>query len=525
MNNDPAQIAAILRSLIVYAVCAVLAIVLGILMTNPMTYSSLGFVAILCTVPIIPILLRWHHPLMVLCWNAPIVMFFIKGAPNIALVMITMSLAISVTERALNQPRFIKVPQITAPLLAMILVILVTAKLTGGIGLKAFGSDVYGGKKYIFLIVGILGYFALTARPLPPEKARRYVTFLFIGGTLAFIQDFYWVAPGILHPIYWIIPPLSTGDIEVGTTRLVGTGWAAVAFINVLIARYGLRGIFMTDKLWRPVVFFISFVLIFFGGFRSALAATLALIMLQFFLEGLHRTKLLPFFVVFAIGAAVAIFPLGAKLPFTFQRTLAFLPDSVIQLSPEARLAAQGSTEWRLEMWQALLPQIPKYLLLGKGYTITSEDFASMGADTAIQSPDAANQGLAISGDYHSGPLSVIIPFGIWGAITFLWFIGVSLHVMYRNFRYGPPALQSVNTFLFSSYVMAVFCFFFTAGAFSSGMLGFCGTLGLSVCLNHGVCRAPVRAAKNISFKTRFAGVRARPQPAFQNRGTDPRPL
>ena len=117
MTNDPASIAAALRTIAVYAVCAVLAIVVGVFMTDPLTYSSLGFVAVVCTILFMPILLRWHHPLMILTWTSPLVAFFVKGGPSFFLVMIAVSLAISVTERALNQPRFIKVPQVAVPLM------------------------------------------------------------------------------------------------------------------------------------------------------------------------------------------------------------------------------------------------------------------------------------------------------------------------------------------------------------------------------------------------------------------------
>jgi hypothetical protein len=527
MTNDPASIASALRTFAIYGVCCILAIVLGVLMTNPMTYTSLGFVAVLCSVMLIPILIRWHHPLMIFCWTAPFMAFFVKGDPKFSLVLITISLTISIIERALNQRRFIDVPRLTWPLLALIAVVAFTAKMTGGIGLKAFGSDVIGGKKYIFLIAGILGYFALSARRIPPEKAQRYVAFFFLGGAISCIGDFAAITPGFIRPIYWFIPPFTSydpGSFDVGTTRLVGTSWGAVAVINALIARYGIRGIFLSGKIWRPAVFFIALGLVFLGGFRSALIMVAMTVALQFFLEGMHRTRLMPFFIILALAGMAAAFPVASKLPFTFQRTLAFLPESVIHLSTDSRIAAQDSTNWRLDMWQALLPQIPKHLLLGKGYTITSEDFAAMGADSAIHSADAGEQGLAISSDYHSGPLSVILPFGIWGVIAFLWFMYTSMQVVYRNYRYGDPALQTINTFLFTSYVVMVFSFFLIAGGLADGMLGFCGMLGLSVSLNNGVCRAPVRPSKNIPFRRPFNSARLMPQPAFQRQAPGAQP-
>lgn len=528
MNNDPAQIASVLRTVIVYAICTVIAIVVGVLMTNPLTYSALGFVGFLGAVLCIPILLRWHHPLMIICWCTPVYCFFIKGNPKLCLVMITLSLTISMIERALNQRRFISVPQITWPLLVMIGVIMITAKLTGGIGLKAFGSDVYGGKKYVFLCVAIAGYFALTARVIPPEKARRYVVLYFLSGAICFIGDLYPITPGFLHPIFWLIPPsiMSSGNgFEVGTTRLVNTGWAATAVINAMMAAYGLRGIFLSGKLWRPVVFFISVVLIFFGGFRSALVLTGALFMLQFFLEGLHRTRFILVFIIGSLACMALVVPLASKLPFTFQRTLAFLPQDLVQLTPEARGAADASLQWRLDMWSALLPQIPKHLLLGKGYAITMEDYQMMGQDTAFQSIDASQQGLALSGDYHNGPLSVIIPFGIWGVIAFSWFLIAANWVMYRNFRYGDPSMRTINTFLFANYVIATLDFLFLFGSLSDGMAGFAGLLGLSICINRGVCLVPAQQAKKIPVNIRFKDFASRPRPALQRRGTDAPPL
>jgi hypothetical protein len=509
MTNDPASIAAFLRSLIVYAVCAAIAIVIGVLMTNPLTYSSLGFVGVLFAFLLLPLFIKWHHTLMILCWSTPISVFFIKGDPALTLVMITISLAISVTERTLNPNRhFLKVPQVTWPLLCLIGVVLITAKLTGGIGLKAFGSDVYGGKKYVFLIVAILGYFALTALPVPPQKARLYVTLYFLGGVLGCIGDLYPITPHFLTPIFWFINPqtIDTSGFQLGVTRLGGTGWAATAAVNGLIAYYGLRGIFLGGKLWRSMVFLICMGLIFLGGYRSALVLTLATITLQFFLEGLHRTPLLLVAIIFCLACAGVTLPLASKLPFTFQRTLAFLPPGWIHLSSDARADAQGSLDWREDMWKALLPQVPKHLLLGKGYAISMEDFTIISESQAIHSVDAAEDPLALSGDYHSGPLSVILPFGIWGVLAFSWFLVASLWVVYRNYRYSPPELKTLNTFLFTVYTISVLDFLFLFGGLSSGMSGFAGILGLSVCINRGVCRVP---PKPVPVNIPFARARA----------------
>jgi len=357
-----------------------------------------------------------------------------------------------------------------------------------------FGSDIYGGKKYIYLLAGILSYFALTSRRIPLERAKLYVALFFLGGMLNFIGDLFSIAPSWSHFIFWFFQPTlnSFNEFEIGETRLGGFALAGAAIWCFLMARYGIRGIFLTGKLWRPFIFFLSFSLIFLGGFRYQLIFVGMTFMFQFFLEGLHRTKLFLVFLFAGTLMAVALVPLASKLPFTFQRTLAILP---LHLDPAVKRAAQDSLDWRVNMWKALLPQIPPHLLLGKGFAISPEEYNEMmGTPLGLVTSqfDPSQDPLALSYDYHNGPLSVLIPFGIWGGIAVLWFLVAGLRVMYCNFRYGDSSLQTINIFLFAEFVVCFFQFMVTGGALSTDMAKFAGTLGLSIAINGGV-RRPFR--------------------------------
>src|SRR5262245_25190570 len=149
MNNAPV----VLRSLFAYAICVPLAIFLGYLMANPITYSTLAILGMLSLLLAFPLLVKWHYPLLLLSWGMPCSLVFVKGQPSLWLAMGVLTLIITILERALSrESRFIVVPSIVWPLAGLIAVVVVTAKLTGGFGLKMLGSDVYGGKKYIFLL-------------------------------------------------------------------------------------------------------------------------------------------------------------------------------------------------------------------------------------------------------------------------------------------------------------------------------------------------------------------------------------
>jgi hypothetical protein len=519
---DSPNNAAALRTLIIYAICVPLAIAIGYMVTNPMDYSTLGILGLVILVLLLPLLLRVHHPLLVLSWNMGMTLFFIIGAPSLWLVMVALSLGISGLTRALNsEMHFIRVPQITWPLVCLIGVVLLTAKFTGGFGVRSFGSEVYGGKKYVTLLAGVLSYFALTARRIPPERAVFYVALFFLGGVASFISDLYPVMPRFSHFVFWFFSPsISTfNEFEVGVTRLGGFAAAGLAIWSFLMARYGIRGIFVSGSLWRLFIFFSSLALIFFGGFRYMLIFAGMVFTIQFFVEGLHRTRLLPVFAWMGIIAMVALVPLASKLPFTFQRTLAFLP---LNLDPLATQDAQDSWDWRVKMWKGLLPQIPQHLLLGKGLAISQEDYNEMMGITSVLGAAAGNfdpgqNPLALSYDYHNGPLSVILPFGIWGCIGVLWFFAAGIRVTYCNFQYGDPALRTLNTFLFVEFLVYVIQFLFLGGSLSLDMERFVGTLGLSVALNGGMCRPvpqPVPAEETF-LQPRGVLPRGQPHPAF----------
>src|SRR5713226_9167687 len=138
--------------------------------------------------------------------------------------------------------------------------------------------------------------------------------------------------------------------------------------------------------------------------------------------------------------------PFVTKLPLSVQRSLSMLP---LEIDPAARADADASSQWRLEMWKVLLPQVRQYFFLGKGYAIDPADLYLTG--------ESMRRGLAksfeeaiVSGDYHSGVLSILIPFGVFGLMAFLWFLSASLRVLYRNYRYGDPARSKLNTVLLS---------------------------------------------------------------------------
>jgi hypothetical protein len=263
---------------------------------------------------------------------------------------------------------------------------------------------------------------------------------------------------------------------------------SAAAVMLFMLARYGLRGIFYAGRPFRMSLFALLFIVSMLGGFRGMLISNVLLMAIMFFLEGLHRTRLLPVAVFAGIVATSLIIPFARQLPFTFQRSLAFLP---LDIDPVAKANAESSSEWRLRIWQAMYPKVPGYLLLGKGYALTARDFDVMGntAFGGAAGADASEEGLAVSNDFHSGPLSTLICFGAWGAISILAIMFFGLRIMYLNFRHGDPDLRTVNALILANQIAHIFMFFVIFGVYNSDVGYFGKMAGFSVALNWGVCR------------------------------------
>ena len=484
------------RKFIILGIVLPLAVLLGYLLAGPVSYSTLSVYGIVIGVLLLPALLKWHHTALVVSFNAAIVVFFLPGQPQLWMLLAMASLGISILNRILHKDHhMISVPAINWTLGLLLLVILVTAKFTGGISLRSMGGSTYGGKKFVFIGMAIIAYYALSVRRIPLAKAQACVSAYFLSSLTAVVCNIiYMLGPSLwwLFIVFQVDYAMSqaTEDFALGASnvkfsRLSGLGAGTLAVICFMLVKFGLRGILDISKPWRLLFLLSSISLSAFSGFRSGILLFGLLLGAQFLLEGLWRTRLLMVVMLGGVLGFAALIPLSNKLPMSVQRTLSFLP---LEVDAMARADAMDSTEWRLRMWKIMAAQIPNYFWLGKGYATSSSDlyFAQQSAMRGL----AGNfETSLVAGDYHSGPLSVIIPFGIWGVLAFVAFLIAIGRVMYSNYRFGDTALKSINTLLFAYFLARLVAFLFIFGAFNSDLMIFCALAGLSVSLNGGVAR------------------------------------
>jgi hypothetical protein len=379
------------KSIFIFIICIPLAILLGVMLATPLDRTALLIVFGTFLVLLTPVLLTSHHTLLILTWNAYVNAFFLPGQPYVWMLATAVSAFFTILTRTLNRGKmpFLNVSSVTWSLIFLAIITYVTAQMTGGVGAQAVGSSVFGGKRYFYLWCAIVGYFAISNIPVPPQKRQMLGALFFLSSitaamsNLAFMlgEKFYFLF--LLFPVDWAMAQAAAENEVGGFSRVAGLGPASLAGISFLLLRYGIRGTFAVSKAWRIALFFVCVAAGLLSGFRSILILTLLLLAVQFFLEGLHKTKYLVIFTMGFLLIAAFIAPFANKLPLSAQRCLTMLP---LDLDRAAVDTARGSTEWRLEMWRAVVPDIPMYLLRGKGYAIDPKDLYFAQRDISVGS-------------------------------------------------------------------------------------------------------------------------------------------
>jgi hypothetical protein len=488
------------KKLIVLGVVLPLAALVGYLLADG-DFESLAIVGVLAGFMAIPLFLRWHHLILVASWNLSMTLFFLPGSPPAWMLAAMIGSGLVLLAKIMDRNKvLLHAPSVTWTLGAIVFFVLFTMAMTGTLGIRSLGGSSYGGKKYFYILLAVIAYFGLSTIRIPPDKFRLYIAVFFIAGLSPVLGNIiYKLGPGLWF-LFALFPPESvllqaSEDFAMdgfGTKlgRMQGLAVGSTAFLGYLLARYGIRGMLDTRRPWRVLLLAATFGAGLFGGFRSVLALNGALILLQFYLEGLHRTRLFPMLLIGSVAAVVCIFPFARQLPLSVQRTLSFLP---LDVSPAARQDAKGSTDWRFRMWEAAWPDVTRYFWVGKGYTASASQY--------FLTQEATRYGMAedfetslLAGDYHNGLLSILIPFGIFAVIAFLAFLWAGFRVLQHNFRNGTRELKIVNAFLLSSFIVRSIFFFAVFGGIHSDILTLAGLVGFSIALNNGVCRRPALA-------------------------------
>lgn len=284
-----------------------------------------------------------------------------------------------------------------------------------GLGINIL-EDYYGGRGYIIFLQGLLAYLCLSSLKTDSYKLGRVLQW----------AVFLSIAASMIITIRNLIMPDSAGaELETSNapvtddTRELSFTYLSLIILQVLILNYSVWQIL--KRPWWIILGAAACAGLLISGFRSYIAQ---LLMLFFVVSILYRRWFISM-IAPALGLLLLLVMSSAgilhELPFGVQRTLSVIP--FLDVSLQARRSAEGSTEWRVEMWRWALDDRKNFIqnkVFGDGFSRNIGILKANVYEKAYKlSHDQSD--FAWNGSWHSGPISTIQTIG---------YIGLSLYTI-----------------------------------------------------------------------------------------------
>lgn len=405
-------------------------------------------------------------------------------------------------------------------------------------GFSVFGGDVVGGKPYVIFGFAFAAYALLAVTRTDLKMIRLMV----IGIILITLADGALIMASQLFPVVATIAlPLYSGvdfsaaqggeGVEIQDSRLStgkGTGeilaLAACSFYRPIAT---LNPIYIGGFLMMMSGLALTLI----SGFRSVFVS----IALYFVVGSLIRRRYVDLLVAGVIGllALTLLLATGMSrhMPYGVQRILSAIP--YMEVEDRIRENAEGSTEWRIEMWMLALTT-DRYIsnkVLGDGFGYSADELKA--SQDAAFGVSRGNQGrnlqdtLLARGSYHGFHVETIRFTGALGLAFALIALGIFFRYSLKLIRHfkGRPEWGYI-IFICMPFLIHPFYLMLIFGAYRAGFPQILVAAGMLKLLDN--IRVRELAAARAEPNTREAllpqpAARSRPsvrfpQPAMKNR-------
>jgi hypothetical protein len=290
------------------------------------------------------------------------------------------------------------------------------------VGLNAFGASSVGARPYFVAVIALVAGYILSKYRIQPKELK-WCHLVAITGSLFELPINTWrYGLGSSGPAS-NVGTVAGGVVAEGAGRSGSHSSLAQNLVAILAARISpLKASFHPVWVWGVLLVFGAAML---SGYRNAIAYV-GIVMLV----GIaYRGGLVSLIISFTIGAfaltGLSMINLAFPLPAKAQRALSPFPGTWDRQYVQA---AELSTDWRLEMWEAALftDHFIKNKIIGDGLGMTREelerleDLNTKGAAEGPLGLTKQQEALMLVGGYHSGPVQTIRTTGYVGLLFLL---------------------------------------------------------------------------------------------------------
>jgi len=349
------------------------------------------------------------------------------------------------------------------------------------VGLNMFGAGAVGAKPYFAFAMAFMSSVILGCIVVPPSEIKWYLrlsiigSFLGIGlsalrtgggGSTAFVQG----------------TKLDDGRASgrIGSLGMIGLHLSRVlaSYLSPLRA--------LVHPVWGTLIF-ITVAAAAGSGFRNGVASVGMVYLIAIaYRSGLPGVLLSVLIGTIGLGV-LAIVNVAMPLPPNVQRALSPFPGTWEQRYVDA---AEGSTEWRVEMWkQALFTEYwIDNKILGDGLGLSRRELKILedleAGGTGISSLGSGmsmyQESMMVTGGYHSGPVQCVRITGYVGLlILLLTMIRVAVHAHRQIIRCRGTEWLPIAMFTGIPAISLPFIYFFIFGDFGRDSAAVCFFYGM----------------------------------------------
>ena len=319
------------------------------------------------------------------------------------------------------------------------LIYLAAAYLRHPSGTESMGIDRVGGKSYFETLIVFFGFWVISHVKLSPSLALKMPLLLILGslftGIIGAITFYFPSTNPIVGRFYTGVSmdsiDASTGEAkETDDLRQGYLGGLGYDILSLQYSRYSPLTTLDPRYFFRFAGSLFGFYAVLSSGFRSTFTGIAMVFAFScYFRDGISSLFRSAFVCVPALALLIVLQGNVVELPFAVQRSLSFLPGN---WSRDVTTDAEGSVDWRLEIWKKVWNSGDKYIhdwWFGDGYGTTLRDLREMKEMQLSGNNEVIQESHVLAGGYHSLPLSAIRTVGYVGLVLFcILYFGMSYY-------------------------------------------------------------------------------------------------
>ena len=358
------------------------------------------------------------------------------------------------------------------------------------VGVNMFGGDTVGGKGYALYAIALLSTILFCGLKVPVNELKWILPLSILGGLMN-------TAISILGSF---IPAIAFYTGAGAYMESVDAGYDDRVIDEKAATRVGFLGTFANNaSLWissyisplmacvRPlwaILLLAAIVAAGLSGFRNGIVNVGFTLLLGIAYRSGFGGVAISIFGGIGGLALLAVVNTMHPLPPNVQRSLTFLPGT---WEERYKLDAEGSSEWRFEVWREVLLTDRwihnKWLGDGLGFSaveLAAQMNSRQGARAGISGFEGHREAVLANGDYHSGPVSSIRVIGYIGLAFFLLAqIRLAVHAHRQILRCKGTEWLPLALFLGIPQITGPLIFVFIFGDFKSGASAFLLAAGM----------------------------------------------